>query len=872
MNQIVIRGARGHNLKNIDLVLPRERLIVITGVSGSGKSSLAFDTLFAEGRRRYIESISTRSRQFLHRLAAPPVDEISGLSPAIAVDQHGLSGNPRSTIGTITEIHDYLRLLYARLGTMYCPACNLPVAAHTIPEMSQEILSDWAQDSRLLILAPLSPVKEKELPKTLLKLRKEGFARIRLEGMIYELDPLPKIPRRPVFDIEVVVDRLLLDAGKVQRLSASLELAAKLGNGMVKTVNMSGGEKSFSELFRCTSCGRDYPKPSPSLFSFHHPVGACPSCRGLGSTGIASDIYSPAAYDKPTVSKSQTEVGHITSVVGPDQYRNSADGGVVSLSSVCPQCNGSRLNKISRSVRLCGAGIHELSRMPLPVLRHWISTLELSPTHEKIAEQPRKEILQRIATMQELGLSYLSLDRSATTLSGGESQRIRLSQQISARLSGVLYVLDEPSLGLHPRDHDKLLNILFRLRDEGNTVVVVEHDRETILKADFVVDIGPGAGEYGGEVLFSGSPGELLNCSTSLTGSYLSGRLKIPVPTRRQAFCNGAVSVIGATGHNLKNITARFPIGCITCVTGVSGSGKSTLIMHTLYRAMAQKLYRSLSVPENFERIDGIETIRRIILVDQAPLGRTPRSNPATYTGLFSLIRNLYAQLPESKARGYGSNRFSFNMKGGRCESCKGEGLQRIEMHFLPDIYVTCPVCSGSRFNAEALEIRFKGGSIADVLEMSVHEAAGVFENISPIRSKLQSLQEVGLGYIRLGQPATTLSGGEAQRVKLAAELGRRVTEPALYILDEPTTGLHFDDIQKLLHVLQRLADAGHTVIMIEHHPDVIKTADFVIDLGPEGGEEGGYIVAKGTPEDVAKVEGSHTGRYLRHVLQTSCE
>ncbi len=794
MDRISIRGASQHNLKSVDLDLPRLRLTVITGVSGSGKSSLAFDTLFAEGQRRYMESLSLYARQFLQKLDAPRVDEIRGLSPAVAIAQKGPPRNPRSTVGTLTEIHDHLRLLYARLGTVYCPECAKPVRAYTVAEMVREVL-EWPAGSRLLILAPLGAAPAKTLPGLMTKLRRDGYMRIRIDGAIFELDPPPRVPKRQSYRVEVVVDRLVLDGEKARRLGDAMELASRVGGGTARVFRIEGGEKSFSEAFRCDGCGKMMEEPTPVLFSFHHPAGACPACGGLGF-GRASVVEGIAVEGTP---------GEDSPVESPDAEDPA----------LCPRCLGARLNEAARSVRLGSLAIHEVSRLPLPDLRQWLSGLELSPTEAEIADRPRRRILQRLETLEELGLPYLSLDRAVPTLSGGEAQRIRLANQIGSPLSGVLYVLDEPSVGLHPRDHGRLLQILFRLRDMGNTVIVVEHDAQTILRADYVVDMGPGAGAQGGTVTFSGTPAELLLDPSSLTGLYLSGRRTIPIPKRRAVFRQGALSVRGAAGNNLKAIDVDFPIGCLICVTGVSGSGKSTLVLDTLYRALARKLYRAGAPPEPFESLEGAEVIGKVVHVDQSPLGRTPRSNPATHTGVFSLVRLLYSRLPEARARGYGVNRFSFNVKGGRCEVCKGEGLQRIDMVFLPDVYVTCPACLGERYHREALDILFKGKSIADVLRMTVHQAAAFFENQPLIRYKLEVLQEVGLGYLQLGQPATTLSGGEAQRVKLARELGRKARVKALYILDEPTTGLHFEDIEKLLHVLQKLVDAGHTVILI---------------------------------------------------------
>lgn len=862
MDDIVIRGARQHNLKNVDLSIPRNRFVVITGVSGSGKSSLAFDTIFAEGQRRYVEALSTFARQSLQRLDPPDVDEIQGLSPAVAIEQKGLPRNPRSTVGTLTEIYDYLRLLYLRLGTLHCPRCGRPIEAYTIPRIIEEI-KGWPAGSRLLILAPLGMIKESELLNKLKKLRREGFVRIRLDGKVIELDPLPMIVRRPTYQLELVLDRLVLDHSRLQRLSGSLETALDLGGRTVVVANLGGDEKQFSELFRCTICGIEFPELTLGLFSFQHPSGMCELCKGLG--------YMPTEHDDSRRTKPQKRANRArktadsdSDAVPEDSEYDEAD------TAICPKCHGSRLNEMARSVLLGRKNIHEASRLVIPDIKAWLRNLVFASSQAQVAARPIREMTNRLAVLEQLGLPYLSLDRSAPTLSGGEAQRIRLANQISNRLSGVLYVLDEPSIGLHPRDHDNLIGILLQLRDQGNSLVVVEHDRQTILQADYVVDMGPGAGSQGGEVIYCGPPEGLARNPESLTGSYLAGREKISIPTRRKPFAHGTLLLKGASGHNLKSISAAFPLECMTCVTGVSGSGKSTLVFDTLYKSLAQKFYRSKSPPAPLQALEGIEKLHKVILIDQAPIGRTPRSTPATYTGLFSLIRQLFSRLPESRARGYTAGRFSFNARGGRCEACKGEGFQAIEMFFLPDVYVTCPICEGTRFNRETLDIAFKGSSIADVLSMTVRQAANLFENIPAIRRKLATLLEVGLGYLRLGQPATTLSGGEAQRVKLAGELSLKAPGKTLYILDEPTTGLHFDDIRKLLHVLQRLVDQGHTVIVIEHHMDVIKTADYIIDLGPEGGDGGGQILASGTPEAVAQQEASITGRYLRRELNNA--
>jgi excinuclease ABC subunit A len=821
MDYIIIRGAHENNLKDVSLTLPRNRLIVITGVSGSGKSTLAFDTIFAEGQRRYLEALSTRTRQFLQRLDAPKVDAVEGLSPAVAVRQGNPARNPRSTVGTLTENHDFLRLLYARLGTLHCPACGVIVRAYTIAQMLQEILNAWPTGSRLLVLGPIGSIAERELPKTISRFRRDGFARIRLENKIYDLDPPPLIPRRNLYRIDVVVDRIMLDPDKTKRLTDALELASKVGGGLVGVTQATGGDRWFSEFLKCLSCGRQMSELTPSLFSFNHPLGACPSCKGLGYTEF-----------------------------------------------VCPECGGSRLNEVARSVRLGELTIQDVCRLAVSDLTKWLKDLPLASIQKEIAARPIEEILHRLRSLEHLGLAYLTLERSASSLSGGEMQRLRLAHQVSAPLSGILYVLDEPSIGLHPRDHQRLLDILHELRDKGNTLIVVEHDRETILQADFVVDMGPGAGIHGGEVVFAGTPEALFHCSASLTGAYLSGRESIPIPERRKPFEQGSITLVGASAQNLKGITVRFPLGCMSCVTGVSGSGKTTLIIQTLYNALTKHLCDSSILPVQFDALENTEALRKVILVDQSPLGRTARSTPATYSGTFSAIRELFSRLPEAKVRGYGPKRFSFNAKGGRCESCRGEGIQNVEMFFLPSISVSCPDCEGKRYNRETLQVTFKGYSIADILHMSVAEAFGLFGNIPGIAHKLEVFMEVGLGYLRLGQSAATLSGGEAQRVKLATELSRKSPPATLYILDEPTTGLHFDDIQKLLLLLQRLVDQGHTVLMIEHHPDVIKTADYVIDLGPEGGDQGGYLMAAGSPEEIAKIDTSHTGRFLRQFFE----
>ncbi len=848
---ISIRGARQNNLKNIDLEVPRNSFVVITGVSGSGKSSLAFDTLFAEGQRRYLEALSTYARQTAGRLNAPLVDQIDGLSPAIAIEQKGLPNNPRSTVGTLTEINDYLRLIFAKLGTIFCPTCDLPVRAWTVREILADLASSLPAKSRILVLASLGEVGEKELPNVLRKLRSEGYGRVRANGSVFELDPLPFFPRRPTHLLQIVIDRLVLDEERQRRLIDSLELALKAGKGTAGVATPEGFERSYSESARCASCGYTGPELTPGLFSFQHPLGMCPECRGLGyagEEGLRDGDRRPGS--------------------APGEVED--EGGLAALKAaelpLCQACRGTRLNDGARSVRLGGLSIDRVLAMNPSVAAQWLEKLRFDQSRQEILNRPRKESLSRLYNLVELGLPYLTLDRASNTLSGGEAQRVRLAHQVGANLSGVLYVLDEPSVGLHPRDHQRLLGLLRRLKDAGNSLITVEHDRETILQADHVIDMGPGAGTDGGEVVFSGPPDRISSCTASLTGLYISGKKRIEIPESRKK-ASDYFRLTGASGNNLKSISAEFPYGVLTCVTGVSGSGKSTLVLDTLYRALARMIYKVETHPAPFATLENAERFQKVILVDQSPIGRTPRSIPATYTGVFELIRQLFSRVPEARTRGYSPARFSFNAKGGRCEHCRGEGLQRIEMYFLPDIYVTCPVCEGSRYNRQTLDITYKGCSISSVLDMTVYEAAAFFGNYRLIRSKLDGLIGVGMGYIRLGQPATTLSGGEAQRVKLASELSRRSQGKALYILDEPTTGLHFEDIAKLLLVLRKLVDQQNTVIVIEHHTDVIKSADYVIDLGPEGGDGGGRIVAAGTPEEVALSNVSHTAPYLREAL-----
>lgn len=853
-SHIVIRGARQHNLKNIDLSLPKGRLTVITGVSGSGKSSLAFDTLFAEGRRRYMESLSVQARLFLQTITPPDVDSIDGLSPAIAIEQKGFPRTPRSTVGTLSELLDHLRILFTHLGKIHCLQCDRALEAHTVPQMAQILSEEWKEGSRVLVLAPIQGLSSSSLPRVLRTFRREGFARIRFEGKIHELDPLPPLPRRSRYDLDLVVDRLVLRSDNRQRLMEALELALKRSDGRVRAFHVDGPEREFSETLRCPSCNTVFEKPGLSLFSFHHPKGACPACHGLGQI---------LAGAKALRNAPETVLSKPSDFLLLDEGEADDDSAPLEPGEVCTRCEGTRFNEAARSVRLNGLSIDRVLKKSISELDGWLMSLFLTQTEQTLCERPLKELRERIKALRRLGLDYLALDRASMTLSGGEVQRLRIAQQITAPLSGVLYVLDEPSVGLHMRDHHRLLQLLFRLRDAGNTVVVVEHDRDTILSADYVVDMGPGAGELGGEILFAGPPEDLAAQSQSLTGAFLSQTLTLNAPSRRKCFERGALVLKGARGHNLKNVSVRFPLGCLTCVTGVSGSGKSTLVLHTLYRALSKLLHGARTEPCAFSSLEGAEALAKVLVVDQRPIGRSPRSSPATYSAVFKSIRELFSRLPESRARGYQSGRFSFNVKGGRCESCKGDGVQRVEMFFLPDVYITCPYCLGRRFNAGTLAVTYKGKSIADILDMTFLEAGAFFKNIPSIERKLQGFLEVGLGYLRLGQPATTLSGGEAQRVKLATELSRSAPSGTLFILDEPTTGLHFADIRKLLHTLQKMIEQGHTIILIEHHPDVIRAADHVIDMGPEGGAEGGHVVAEGTPEEIAQNERSITGRYL---------
>ncbi|MGC1817569.1 MAG: excinuclease ABC subunit UvrA [Casimicrobiaceae bacterium] len=942
MEQIRIRGARTHNLKNLNLDLPRHRLIVITGLSGSGKSSLAFDTLYAEGQRRYVESLSAYARQFLQLMEKPDVDLIEGLSPAISIEQKATSHNPRSTVGTVTEIHDYLRLLFARVGDPYC--VNHPeqrLASMTISQMVDATLA-MPGDTRLMILSPAVVNRKGEQLELIAELRAKGFVRVRIDGKVCEIDAVPKLAKNSKHTVEVVVDRLKVHPEFKQRLAESYETALRHGDGRAIAVEMdTGTEHLFSAKFACPICNYSLSELEPRLFSFNNPVGACPRCDGLGSINffdpkrvVAFPQLSLASgairgwdrrnqfyfqmlqglakhvgfdVDKP-YSKLPERVQNLIlygsgdekipfiylSERGKPTTREHAFEGIVpnlerryrETDSVmvreelakylnnkpCPECEGTRLKREARNVKV-GEGedaraIFEMSAWPLKESMRYFGHLTLPGHKAAIADRIIKEIVSRLNFLNNVGLDYLSLDRSAETLSGGEAQRIRLASQIGSGLTGVMYVLDEPSIGLHQRDNDRLLATLKHLRDLGNSVIVVEHDQDAILSADYVVDMGPGAGEHGGQVVAQGTPDEIRRATHSLTGQYLAGRREIPVPARRQvADPKRMLTIKGASGNNLRDVTLELPVGLFVCVTGVSGSGKSTLINDTLYHAVARHLYDSSEEPAPYREIDGLEHFDKVISVDQSPIGRTPRSNPATYTGLFTPIRELFSQVKEARERGYGPGRFSFNVKGGRCEACQGDGLIKVEMHFLPDIYVPCDICHGQRYNRETLEIRYKDRNIHEVLAMTVEQAFAFFEPVPSVARKLQTLLDVGLGYITLGQSATTLSGGEAQRVKLALELSKRDTGRTLYILDEPTTGLHFHDIEMLLTVLHRLRDHGNTVVVIEHNLDVIKTADWIIDLGPEGGAGGGMIIAQGTPAQIIGVAASYTGRYLKPVL-----
>ncbi|MGA3164810.1 MAG: excinuclease ABC subunit UvrA [Terriglobia bacterium] len=931
IDRITVRGARQHNLKNISVEIPRHTLTVVTGLSGSGKSSLAFDVIYAEGQRRYVQTLSAYARQFLDQLERPDVDTVEGLSPAISIEQKTTSRSPRSTVGTITEIYDYLRLLYSSIGVPHCHRCGRQISRQTTEQIVASIMALRAggangEGERVMILAPIVRGRKGEFRKIFEQLAAEGYVRVRVDKQLRQLEEEIKLDRRKNHSIEVVVDRLLLKPGIEGRLTSSLETAMKLAKGIVAVAVVNGEENLYSQEWACVECGISVPALEPRSFSFNSVYGACAACRGLGSQytfdpakvivdwsrpllegglgpGAGSgflqrsllraaehfgfDLKSPferfprkiqnlLLYGKSGEgSKAPSGFTGILPLLdrwyGEAKSENFRDWYSQYMSAVpCPQCQGKRLKPESLAVTVMGSSIAQLTALPVSKAQQVLGGLQLTPREELVARCLVNEIAERLEFLDAVGLGYLSLDRSASSLSSGESQRIRLATQIGSKLRGVLYVLDEPSIGLHPRDNQRLLATLEQLRDMGNTVLVVEHDEETIRRADYVIDLGPGAGKQGGYLVAAGPPGKIAATENSLTGQYLSGLLRIPVPAERRARNGKVVTVLGARANNLKNLDVQFPLGLLTVVTGVSGSGKSTLVNDILHRAIAKKLYRAIEDPGECRAILGLEHLDKVVIIDQAPIGRTPRSNPATYTGVFTPIRELFAMLPESRERGYRAGRFSFNVKGGRCEACQGEGLRRIEMSFLPDVFVTCEVCRGRRYNSETLAVKYKGASIADLLELTAKDALPLLENIPPIRQKLQTLVDVGLGYIHLGQPATTLSGGEAQRIKLGRELSRRQTGRTLYILDEPTTGLHFADVKQLLEVLNRLTDLGNTVIIIEHNLDVVKQADWIIDLGPEGGDAGGRIVAQGTPEEVARAKKSYTGQALARLLSGS--
>jgi excinuclease ABC subunit A len=949
MDKIIVKGAREHNLKNIDVEIPRGKLVVLTGLSGSGKSSLAFDTIYAEGQRRYVESLSAYARQFLEQMGKPDIDSIEGLSPAISIEQRTTSRNPRSTVGTVTEVYDYLRLLYSRVGEVYCYQCRRRIAAQTVQQMVDQILV-LPEGTRFSVLAPVVRDRKGEYKKELEKLRREGFVRANIDGDLCDLSDPPKLDAQKRHTIEIYIDRLVLKPEVRQRLTDSVEMCVKLADGLCKIAPLEGDDLLFSEKFACIECGISYPEITPRFFSFNNPHGACPSCDGIGARlffdpelivpdpelSLREGAIEP--WEKRNAPFFQSILDAVASHFGIDLYvpwhklpdehreivlhgrkgepiefhfekngrrhsfRREFEGVIANLErrlseyerrrreegnisvesfeaayeefhrymnkSPCAECEGTRLRKEARTIQVGGKSITALTALPMRDALSFVHALQLSSRERAIADRIVREIQDRLQFLCAVGLDYLTLDRPAATLSGGEGQRIRLATQLGSSLTGVLYILDEPSIGLHQRDNARLLETLRRLRDLGNTVLVVEHDEETIRAADHIIDMGPRAGVHGGRIIAAGTPEDITTSTASLTGAYLSGRRAIAVPSTRRPVKNQWLTIKGAHANNLKHINVRFPLGVLCAITGVSGSGKSTLVVDTLLRALEAHFYRSKIVAGPFDHLEGLHLVDKVIDIDQSPIGRTPRSNPATYTGVFTNIRDLFAQLPDSKARGYKPGRYSFNVKGGRCEACQGDGILRIEMHFLPDLHVECEECRGRRYNRETLEVRYKGMNIADVLDMTVSQACDFLEHIPKVRQKLETLRDVGLGYLTLGQPATTLSGGEAQRVKLSKELAKKSTGRTLYILDEPTTGLHFADIHQLLDVLGRLVEAGNTVLVIEHNLDVIKTADYVIDLGPEGGDGGGEVVAQGTPEDVARTAGSHTGVYLKKVLQ----
>ena len=939
-NYIKIRGASEHNLKHVDVDIPRDELVVMTGLSGSGKSSLAFDTIYAEGQRRYMQSLSSYARQFLGQMEKPAVDLIEGLSPAISIDQKSTNRNPRSTVGTVTEIYDYMRLLYARVGTPHCPKCGREIKRQTVDEIVDQLLL-MPEGTRIQLLAPIVRGKKGMHEKVLDSARRSGYVRVRVDGNMYELSEDIRLDKNIRHTIEIVVDRLVIREGIEARLTESIEQVMGLTGGQM-TVDVIGGEPvNFSTSFACPDCGVSIDEIEPRSFSFNNPFGACPECSGIGykmefdlalmipdeslslnegaitvpgwmnskdegsfthamlvalSEAYHFSLDTPFQDYPPEIrsiildgTKGEKVTVHYASQFGKGNVHQVAFEGLLAnvnrryrecfsermradyeqymRITPCALCHGARLKASSLAVTIADLNIYQATELSIEHFYHWIEAIQLTPMQHQIADEVVKEIRSRIKFMLDVGLDYLTLSRAAGTLSGGEAQRIRLATQIGSGLVGVAYILDEPSIGLHQRDNDRLIATLKHLRDLGNTVIVVEHDEDTMRAADYIVDIGPGAGSEGGEVVATGTAEEIMQNPRSITGQYLSGKLKIEVPkTRRKP--NGWITVKGASEHNLKNIDVRFPLGVFTCVTGVSGSGKSSLVNEILYKTLAKKLNRARTIPGRYKSIEGVEQLDKIIAIDQSPIGRTPRSNPATYTGVFDMIRDLFAGTPDAKARGYSKGRFSFNVRGGRCEACQGDGIVKIEMNFLPDVYVPCEVCNGKRFNRETLEVKYKGKNIYDILEMTVEEALDFFKNVPSITRKIQTLYDVGLGYVKLGQPSTELSGGEAQRIKLATELSRRPTGKTIYVLDEPTTGLHFADVHKLVVMLDRLAENGNTVIVIEHNLDVIKCADYIIDIGPEGGDRGGTVIAEGTPEEVSKVKESYTGHYIRQYLK----
>ena len=936
---IKIRGAKEHNLKNIDVDIPRDSFVVLTGLSGSGKSSLAFDTIYAEGQRRYMESLSSYARQFLGQMEKPNVDKIEGLSPAISIDQKSTNRNPRSTVGTVTEIYDYFRLLYARVGVPHCPKCGREIKRQSVDQMVDQILT-LPERTKIQLLAPVVRGRKGEHVKLFEQAKRSGYVRVIVDGSMYELTEEIKLDKNKKHNIEIVVDRLMVKEGIEKRLTDSIENVLELSGGLVVVDVIDGERIQFSDSFACPDCGISIDEIEPRSFSFNNPFGACPTCFGLGyKMEFDEDLMIP---DKSlSINEGAIQVMGWQSCTDPSSFTyailkalmeeyhfdldtpfedypkdiqnvilNGTDGKVLKVRykgmrgegvydvafeglirnvqrkyretgsdvmkqeyeqfmriTPCEDCKGQRLKKESLAVTVAGKNIYEMTSMSVKNLNAFIQNMELSNQQHLIGDQILKEIRARVGFLNEVGLDYLSLSRATATLSGGEAQRIRLATQIGSGLVGVAYILDEPSIGLHQRDNDKLLNALKNLKDLGNTLIVVEHDEDTMLAADYIVDIGPGAGSHGGEVVACGTAEEIMKCEKSITGAYLSGRIQIPVPKERRK-PTGYITVKGARENNLKNIDVEIPLGVMTCITGVSGSGKSSLTNEILYKHLARTLNRARCIPGEHDAILGLEQLDKVIDIDQSPIGRTPRSNPATYTGVFDMIRDLFAATPDAKARGYKKGRFSFNVKGGRCEACSGDGILKIEMHFLPDVYVPCEVCEGKRYNRETLEVKYKGKSIYDVLDMTVEEALEFFKNVPSIHRKIQTLYDVGLSYVKLGQPSTELSGGEAQRIKLATELSKRSTGKTIYILDEPTTGLHFADVHKLIEILRRLSDGGNTVVVIEHNLDVIKTADYIIDMGPEGGDGGGTVIAKGTPEEVAKVKGSYTGQYLKKYLK----